>query len=169
VAFHEIGQLSTVVTNFADRHAAAGLERRTYTVQTKTLMICDAAKEIHFLKIDVEGHEGQVLKGMDFGCFRPWILVLEAVEPNNLHAPTYHEWDQLVLDSAYRFAYTDVLNRYYVANEHADLLANFAVPADDYVLASDLRHRAYLEEQLRMAQERIQSLEEELASTSVRT
>ena len=41
---------------------------------------------------------------------------------------------------AYRFAYTDVLNRYYVALEHAELAAHFAVPADDYVLAQDAGH-----------------------------
>jgi FkbM family methyltransferase len=53
--FHEIvgEQLGTVVKSIADRHEAAGFERRTYTVATKTLTeICEryAPNEIHFLR-----------------------------------------------------------------------------------------------------------------------
>ena len=57
-----------------------------------------------------------------------------------------------------------MLNRYYVASEHAELIKNFGIPPDNYVLAADLRHRAEVEPQLGMARERIQSLEQEIAS-----
>jgi hypothetical protein len=100
---------------------------------------------------------------MDFNRFRPWILVIEAVEPNNLSAPTYQWWDRYILDFDYRFAYTDILNRYYMASERAELMENFLLPADDYVLATDLRRSAHLEQQLRSAEERIKILEQKLS------
>lgn len=52
---------------------------------------------IHFLKIDVEGHEAAVVRGMDFSRYRPWILVIESVVPNNMHIPTFQEWEHDVL------------------------------------------------------------------------
>ena len=114
ITFHNIKghQLGTVVDEFADRHEAAGFERESYTVLTMTLTeICEryAPSEIHFLKIDVEGHEGSVIRGMDFKRFRPWVLVIEATEPNRLDVPTYGQWDAQVTAAGYRFAYTRYL------------------------------------------------------------
>jgi hypothetical protein len=45
--------------------------------------ICEkhAPRDIHFLKIDVGGYEGKVLKGMDFSRFRPWVVIVEARQP----------------------------------------------------------------------------------------
>ncbi len=164
VIFHEIvgHQLSTVVDKFADRHADTGMERRSYAVPAVTLTeICEryAPRDIHFLKIDVEGHEGAVIAGMDFKRFRPWILVIEATEPNNLNAPTFEEWDLDVREAGYNFAFTDRLNRYYVAIEHPELIGAFMLPADDYVLARDQNRIADLEAQLQRANERIAELE----------
>jgi FkbM family methyltransferase len=138
VVFYEIdnGQLGTLEKRFADMHAEAGQSGRSYTVSAMTLaQICEkhVTGNIHFLKIDVEGHEAGVVRGMDFTRFRPWILVIESTVPNNLHIPTYHEWEERVLGAGYDFVYTDVLNRYYVAQEHPTLKPHFAVPADDYV------------------------------------
>jgi FkbM family methyltransferase len=165
VTFHEIvgHQLGTLEQKFADRHAAAGFERRSYNVPALTLtQICEqhAPDQIHFLKIDVEGHEGKVIAGMDFTRFRPWILVIEAAEPNNIHAPTYDEWDGAVIRAGYRFLYTDLLNRYYVAEEHPELFPAFSFPADDYILASVAHRMAELErevEALRHENERLRS------------
>jgi FkbM family methyltransferase len=159
ITFHNIKghQLGTVVEEFAHRHEAAGLERESYTVPTLTLtQICEryAPSEIHFLKIDVEGHEGSVIRGMDFKRFRPWVLVVEATEPNRLDVPTYEEWDKELTAAGYRFVYTDVLNRYYVSEEHADLASCFSVPADDYVLAK----QANLSARLEAAERRISEL-----------
>jgi len=136
VTFHEVeGQLGTLVDKFADRHEAAGLSRRSYTVPAMTLtQICEAhaPRDIHFLKIDVEGAEAAAIRGMDFARFRPWIMVIESCEPNDLSTSTHHEWEDMVVSAGYRFVYTDVLNRYYVADEHIDLQRFFLLPADDY-------------------------------------
>jgi FkbM family methyltransferase len=152
VTFYDVdGQLGTLENRFAERHAEEGVGTRSYTVPARTLTeICDeyAPEQIHFLKIDVEGHEGNVIRGMDFKRYRPWILVIEATEPRRLDLPTYHEWDHLVIEAGYVFAYTDVLNRYYVAQEHSELLASFALPADEIRNGRDVHHLGHLEREL---------------------
>jgi len=99
------------VDEFAKRHSDVGRLLRSSVVKAVTLtQLCEehAPKEIHFLKIDVEGHEAEVLDGMDFARFRPWILVIEAVEQNTLTA-THPSWDQRVRDAGYQFVFSDVL------------------------------------------------------------
>jgi small-conductance mechanosensitive channel len=81
------------------------------------------------LKIDVEGFEEAVLRGMDFVRWRPWILVIEATLPNS-RATNHAAWENLVTAHDYQFAYFDGLNRYYVAAEHAELLAVLNVQAN---------------------------------------
>lgn len=79
------GQLGTLDHNVAENHDNAGLTRDTYVVPAVTLtQICEqhAPRDIHSLKIDVEGHEAAALRGMNFQRFRPWVLVVEATEPN---------------------------------------------------------------------------------------
>jgi FkbM family methyltransferase len=109
----------------AREHRAEGYDVTEVTVPLRTLAdICAeyVTGDIHFLKIDVEGFEGEVLKGMDFKRWRPWVLVIEATLPGQ--RTTNHEtWEHLVLPHGYRYAYFDGLNRYYVAEEHAELLA----------------------------------------------
>jgi FkbM family methyltransferase len=113
----------------AEGHRAAGHEVREMTVPVRTLAsICSehVEGEIHFLKVDVEGFEGEVLRGMDFARWRPWVLVVEATVPGSRE--TNHEtWEHLVLEQRYIYAWFDGLNRYYVAGEHADLLQHFSV------------------------------------------
>jgi FkbM family methyltransferase len=113
----------------AEAHRAEGYEVAELKVPVRTLAALCAEHvrgEIHFLKIDVEGFEGEVLRGMDFARWRPWILVVEATEPGS--RVTNHEtWEHLVTGQRYRYAWFDGLNRYYVAEEHAELLEHFGV------------------------------------------
>jgi hypothetical protein len=92
-------------------------------------------QQIHFLKIDVEGFEGEVLRGMDFARWRPWVLVIEATLPNSRET-NHAAWEHLVTGQGYRFAWFDGLNRYYVAQEHSELLPHFGIQPnvfDDYI------------------------------------
>jgi FkbM family methyltransferase len=53
-------------------------------------------RQIHFLKIDVEGFEFKVLNSMDFAESRPWILIVECVEPLS-QTPSHEDWEHLLL------------------------------------------------------------------------
>ncbi|MPQ57269.1 FkbM family methyltransferase [Duganella sp. FT27W] len=143
----------------AQAHRADGIAVVETEVPMRTLAgICaeHAPATIHFLKIDVEGFEAEVLRGMDLRRWRPWIVVVEATLPNS--TVTNHEhWEHLVLSCCYQFAFFDGLNRYYVADEQAHLLPLLAVPPnvlDGYVshyLAEAWRAIDELQNQLALA------------------
>ena len=145
------GELSTSNADFAQRHLQTGLSADSYELKTTTLTkICEqhAPDQIHFLKIDIEGHEAQAIRGMDFNRFRPWILVLEATEPNMLDRPTHHEWEHMISAAGYQHVHTHLPNRFYVANEHPDLKPCFAFHVDEYHLSHQLRRISELEREV---------------------
>jgi FkbM family methyltransferase len=122
----------------AELHRAEGHTVAELAVPVRTLAsVCSehVRGEIHFLKIDVEGFEGEVLRGMDFERWRPWVLVIEATLPNSRE--TNHEaWEHLVTSQRYRYAWFDGLNRYYVAEEHQELMRHFGIQPnvfDDFI------------------------------------
>ena len=80
-----------------------------------------AVGTIHFMVIDVEGAEGEVIAGLDLRRFRPWVLIVESTAPLSNEA-TQGSWESRVLESGYRFAAFDGVNRFYVAEEHAGLV-----------------------------------------------
>ncbi|CAN7710683.1 FkbM family methyltransferase [Pseudoduganella sp. LjRoot289] len=120
----DINGWASTDSTVAEAHRAEGVAVQEVKVPLRTLSdICaeHVRGEIHFLKIDVEGFEGEVLRGMDFQRWRPWVLAIEATMPNS--RVTNHEtWEHMVTGAGYRYAYFDGLNRYYVADEHAELL-----------------------------------------------
>jgi FkbM family methyltransferase len=164
VTFHEVvgEQLGTVVDEYATKHSQSGRPTRSYDVDCLTLTeICDryvGARPIHFLKIDVEGHEGAALRGMDFKRYRPWVLVVEATEPNRVDIPTHAEWDRLVRRSGYIYAGTTLPNRYYVAREHRELAGYFKVQPDSYERAHHVAERERLAEELELARQEVKEL-----------
>jgi FkbM family methyltransferase len=122
--------LATAQASIAEEYRSAGhsIEVRHVPVRTLASICKEHVKgKIHFLKVDVEGFEKEVLLGADFTEFRPWILVIEATYPNSPEV-NYGDWEKIVLEAGYRFTYFDGLNRFYVAAEHEELHASFAVP-----------------------------------------
>ena len=116
------------------QHAAGGHEGMFHKVPVRRLAeICEefVSGEIHFLKIDVEGFEASVIRGMDFSRFRPWVLVIEATKPNST-TEAHDEWESIVLGAGYLLAYCDGLNRFYVANEHSELLDALRYPPNNF-------------------------------------
>ena len=76
---------------------------------------------------------------MDFIKWRPWLILIEATAPMSQET-LHHSWEFFLTDSAYEFVYFDGLNRYYVAQEHAELKPAFATPPnvfDNFVLNAD--------------------------------
>jgi len=77
---------------------------------------------IDFLKIDVEGAEADVLFGGDWKRFRPKVIVAEAVTPM-ASEPSWQGWEPFLMAQGYQFVLFDTLNRFYVAQEHPEILA----------------------------------------------
>jgi FkbM family methyltransferase len=123
--------LSTAVHDYSERHQA----ERGYAVEHIRVPLSTVAQTfafleqqpVHWMKIDVEGFEEQVLRGWDSRSLRPWIIVVEATIPNS-PVTDFESWDPIVLKGGYAFVYFDGLNRFYVAHEHAHLAAAFASP-----------------------------------------
>jgi hypothetical protein len=94
-------------------------------------------REIHWLKIDVEGSEPEVLRGWLRNQVRPWIVVVESTLPLS-DVPLDPVWERALLRRGYGFVYFDGLNRFYVHESHADLSAAFSHGAcvfDDFALS----------------------------------
>ncbi len=134
--------LSTLNADIAAEHSTKGWEvKRVITEIVSLDRIWDqyvCAHQVHFIKIDVEGHEGSVLQSNDWSRHRPWIVVIEATHP--LSSEERHEpWESILLNDRYILAYEDGLNLFYVAEEHAHLLSAFKYPPnvfDDFTLAA---------------------------------
>jgi FkbM family methyltransferase len=101
---------------------------------------------IDFLKIDVEGCEHEVLKGIDLRRYRPSLIVVEATRQGTTEL-THQTWEHLLTAADFQPVYFDGVNRYYLPLEKMDLAKHFAVPpntCDDFVLAETARLRAEL-------------------------
>ena len=128
IDFHLVERLhgfSTTVERHAQQAKAFGVDYRTVRMPVTTLArLCDDHQvgSIDFLKIDVEGAEADVLFGGDWQRFRPKVIVVEAVSPGS-GEPAWGEWEPFLLAQGYRFALFDTLNRFYVAQEHPEILA----------------------------------------------
>ena len=86
---------------------------------------CNKNQQIHFCKIDVEGYEKQVLEGVnDWNVYRPWIFVIEAVEPGT-SIPAYELWEDILLKNGYVLAYKTGINRYYLDKRKEHLMERF--------------------------------------------
>jgi FkbM family methyltransferase len=129
--------LSTGSPEFAARYRADGRAVRELEVPVRTLAALCAEHvrgPVHFLKVDAEGAEAEVLRGMDFAAVRPWVVLVEATAPNS-RVSLHDQWEPDLLAQRYAFAYGDGINRYYLAEEHAGLAPRFGPPTvfDDFL------------------------------------
>ena len=145
--------LSTLDAEVAEQHRTAGWTVRETVIQTTTLAaLCreHVSGVVHFLKIDVEGAEREVLAGGDFAGCRPWIVLVEATRPMS-DEQNYQRWEDLLQAADYRFAWFDGLNRFYIAAERWEALSPaLSLPPnvfDDFARAGDMK---VLEQALRV-------------------
>jgi FkbM family methyltransferase len=129
IDFHDVKGtgLSTISPKIAENHRASGYEvvRRSVAVETLDEVFRKyVSGDVHFLKIDVEGLEDAVLRGVSLVDVRPWIIVVEATAVLS-EVQTHASWDHLLTDRGYSFVYFDGLNRFYVAKEHPELAPSF--------------------------------------------
>jgi len=160
--------LSTLDKDIAHKHEIEGWDVQKENVEVLTLAEVwknhvPSGQDVHFLKIDVEGKETEVLRGSEWTCYRPWVVVVEATLPSS-QEESHDEWENTLLSSEYVFAYADGLNRFYVASEHSELLSAFKYPPNvfDRFL---LRAHQQAEEQARQADERIRLADERASQT----
>jgi FkbM family methyltransferase len=128
-------------TSTADAGLAAAVAARGRTPVETIVPVTTLARqstqftgtEIHWLKIDVEGMEAEVLRGWDATILRPWIVVVEATRPlTRIH--THTAFEPILVAADYLPAGTDGLNRYYVAREHEELCEAVAEPVSVFDL-----------------------------------
>lgn len=129
IDFHDVKGtgLSTISPKIAENHRASGYEvvKRRVAVETLDEVFRKyVTGDVHFLKIDVEGLEDAVLRGVSLTDVRPWIVVVEATAVLS-EVQTHETWDHLLTDRDYSFVYFDGLNRFYVAKEHPELMPSF--------------------------------------------
>ncbi len=140
--FFEIADtgLSTGDAQIAEQHRSAGFAVREVNVPCVTLdsifESCDD-REFHWLKIDAEGLEQQVLQGWKPSKVRPWVVVVESTVPST-QVESHDKWENLILDLDYQFVYFDGLNRYYLSKAHLELKDMFRASPnvfDEFVLS----------------------------------
>jgi FkbM family methyltransferase len=164
--------LSTLVRSAGEMLEESGFKPDRIALKTErldTILDRHGVRVIHFLKIDVEGAEGSVIKGAGLERHRPWIILVEATLPNS-NTPNHFEWDHLICAANYHFVYFDGVNRYYVADEHPELDASFAVPVnvlDCYIRLSEhrlKRHARRLELDRELLDQKINTLSAAISS-----
>lgn len=123
--------LSTLVSELAGSLAARGYQvtsRVEVAVRPLAALLAPlAGRDIHFLKIDVEGSERAVLEGADFQRDRPWIVLIEATEPST-SIENSQLWRDVIEAADYRDVWFDGLNRWFVAAERLELAERIAQP-----------------------------------------
>lgn len=143
LTFYEITEtgLSTSKREIANQHAQSGFKVCETVVPAMTLDDLFAhvqGPDIHWLKIDVEGGELDVLQGWVTSPLRPWVVVVESTLPLT-KSESHAAWEPLLTAKGYRFTYFDGLNRFYVCNAHEELLTAFTCGPnvfDNFSLAS---------------------------------
>jgi FkbM family methyltransferase len=123
--------LTTLEDEVAAGHAGEGsevVEIEVDVVPLSELLEGEEGAEpgrFHFLKVDVEGHEAEVLAGADLRRFHPLVVSIEARAPRRA-VDTYLESETILVDAGYVFAADDGLNRWYVRSEDAGVAALLA-------------------------------------------
>jgi FkbM family methyltransferase len=145
VEFFHVEKLHGFSTTMADAaEAARELGARVVSRRMPMTTLAAIARDhglprVDFLKIDVEGAEGDVLAGNDWSRLRPRVILLEAVAPGSM-AEAHAAWEPLLLAQDYEFVLFEGLNRFYVDRRDAELLARFPREKADWLVVPHLGH-----------------------------
>ena len=117
----------TIETHGSNHEVVNVVEVTAMTLESLWDEHVPAGTDVHFLKLDIEGSERDVIKHFDWKTYRPWIVVVESTKPET-DIDISAEWEQSLLDGGFLFAHNDRLNRFYVAQEHEELASALALP-----------------------------------------
>lgn len=156
----EASEESTFSPEVADGLRSRGLSPHVRRVSVTTLAaICRQHLEgqFDFLKVDVEGFELEVLRGGDWGTYRPLVAVIESTRPS-----TSQRADDGVMafmtSVGYVAALFDGINVFYVRDGEPDIVALLSSPAN----ATD-RYEDFALHESRVAVERLEGILSERA------
>ena len=130
--------LSTTDPLVAKNHIDRGIDHQPEPIIVSTVTLAELSLElelaeatVHWLKIDVEGHERSVLEGWDTKRLRPWIIVVEATIPNE-QVTNHEEWEPILSEAGYQCVYGDGLNRFYIEPQREDLAQALSCPPNPF-------------------------------------
>ena len=133
ISFFEIPGtgISTGRPDIAKHHAKIGYKPRRISTAVIRLdqLLETATPDLHWMKIDVEGMEADVLRSWGECERRPWVLVIESTFPNT-QSPTQDLWINEVVKRGYKKVYFDGLSCYFVHRHHRRLASRFKTPAN---------------------------------------
>lgn len=159
--------ISTLSKNMQDEHKKHEDEdNKSFTdLQIEVTTLADSlteinTKHVHFMKVDVEGFEYEVLKGNDWVRYRPELLCIES---NHM----MKDWRTILEAAKYKFVFNDGLNDYFLSEEslgrgrYFDYAKVFLLgkPTVSFEIAEKVR---LLRESLELAQDNILSLTSQL-------
>lgn len=127
-------QRTTLSASLAELYRAEGYEIVEQPTPVRTLdgvLAEHPLPRIDFLKIDAEGMEDPIVRGLDLDAHRPLVIVAEEGSHQR------YEFPQLLADAGYRETLWDGLNRFFASPDADDELChNLSYPAgvlDGYV------------------------------------
>ncbi|MDR0591049.1 MAG: FkbM family methyltransferase [Candidatus Nomurabacteria bacterium] len=122
-----------------------------------------ASKTVHFLKIDVEGLEPEVLKGNDWTLYRPWVVCIESIHDE------HDKICEIMSDNKYILLFDDGINKYFLSSEKWYSLGQFSYadtvlsrPIVQASVARDVRVIKDINERLAFADQNNQTVKTEL-------
>jgi len=127
-------QRTTLSESLADLYRAEGyriVEQATPVRTLGAVLSEHPLPRIDFLKIDAEGMEDAIVRGLDLSVHRPLVIVAEEGSHQR------YEFPQMLTDAGYRETLWDGLNRFFASPEAGDEVCHdLSFPAgvhDDYV------------------------------------
>ena len=146
---------ATLHTDVAGHIRSLGGRIRQSEVRTRTLRSVleehlPDSDSVDFLKVDVEGHEREVLEGMSWDDVRPRVVVVEALRPHMLES-SHEGWEHILVEAGYVCAGFDGGNRYYASAEDQAARRAFALPIcrfDEYVDYEQIQTIAWIAQNL---------------------
>lgn len=125
-------------TSTLSREVSDAVSQRAGEIQSRKVKVMTLPKviekyapgrHVHFLKVDAEGAENAIVLSTDWTNHRPEVIVIESTEPYTNKRRT-EPWQERLERSAYRMAYFDGVNDFWVRDESSRLLAAFNVPVN---------------------------------------
>ena len=119
--------LSTLAPHMVSlyREKGGAHTKKVKAIDVEVLMLRDILDKnlpdgikIDFLKIDVEGFEGEVISGNDWNKYRPRLICIEANH-------TKEDWSKSLAIVNYQEVFFDGLNKYFLAKEETSRLEVF--------------------------------------------